>query len=798
MAMMQSVGVWTRGVLVGLLLALVTFGFAVQASDADPADMEVETLAAKVMRHVVTINPVELMGEVTVDGILDEPFWEQATKVSLKLETYPALLKKAPVATDAWVLRVNDSIVIGFHAYDPDPEKIQAPLRDRDGIERDDYVGISFDTDGKMVRTYEFYVSASGVQADWLRNRVEDKRARDWDANWEAASRVTTNGYTVEMKIPLQEIDIPQEKELKRILTFKRHYPRDVRHHIGAFTIIESDPDNNRRLDKKVQLSPSVTYVPKWQRDPAESSDWDWDDQFEVSLDLEYRLTSSLGLGATINPNYLEVEGDLTEVSINDPFTNLDPEKRPFFTKGIDIFGSPFDLVYTRNIEDPRAGLKLGGTIGDVATGNFLADDRELSLIVPGNLGSKRVTLDEESYSGAFRYRNDIRRGLSLGALATIRDGTTDYHNHVAGFDIYSKLSQDGTLRAQWLYSDSAYSETFAAKLYDDEAGPEDPADDTGIPGETGLREEVLRVRPGYDYGDDAWQVIYKHKKRHGYVTGRYQDVGEDFRADLGYLPRVDYRSGLLSGGLDHYFSSEEKGVSRLRLSGNLLKMESQRGESITDSREIWLNYWGLLQSWARIGFRDRDRVARRVLQNTLAIDGNAPEFREQQWIFRFETAPLRNARLMLAGRFGDQIDTVNYRLGELIELEPELILNVSDRYELALKNTYRQLDVPDGGRVFTENYLRLNLTYQLDRGSFVRFTLVDDYLKRNPEEYLYDQVEETERDTSVELLFAWKPTQRNVFFLGVKGNAIDRDELSHPAFDETLVYIKYAKPFSL
>jgi hypothetical protein len=185
-----------------------------------------------------------------------------------------------------------------------------------------------------------------------------------------------------------------------------------------------------------------------------------------------------------------------------------------------------------------------------------------------------------------------------LGSAATINP------NYVAGFDIYSKLGQADTLRAQWLYSDSQYSDAFAEKLYDEDLGPEDPAEDTGIPGETGLSEQVLRVRPEYGYGDDAWQVLYKHKQRGGYVTARYQDVGEDFRGDLGYMPRVDYRSGLLSGGLDHYFSSGKEGVSRVRLSANLLSMESQRGESIMDSGEIWLNYWGLLQSWVRVGYR--------------------------------------------------------------------------------------------------------------------------------------------------------------------------------------------------
>ena len=60
----------------------------------------------------------------------------------------------------------------------------------RDSIEFDDYVGLSLDLSGKLLTTYEFYVSASGVQADWVRNRVDDSRSRDWDADWQSAASI--------------------------------------------------------------------------------------------------------------------------------------------------------------------------------------------------------------------------------------------------------------------------------------------------------------------------------------------------------------------------------------------------------------------------------------------------------------------------------------------------------------------------------------------------------------------------------------------------------------------------------
>jgi hypothetical protein len=104
-------------------------------------------------------------------------------------------------------------------------------------------------------------------------------------------------------------------------------------------------------------------------------------------------------------------------------------------------------------------------------------------------------------------------------------------------------------------------------------------------------------------------------------------------------------------------------------------------------------------------------------------------------------------------------------------------------------------LDV-DEGRLFTENYLGLHLIYHLDKDSFFRFTLIDDYLKRDPELYLYEDVDEVDREIISEVLFAWKPTQLNTLFIGAKTGSIDNDVLDDLSLEEMSFYIKYKKVF--
>ena len=155
----------------------------------------------------------------------------------------------------------------------------------------------------------------------------------------------------------------------------------------------------------------------------------------------------------------------------------------------------------------------------------------------------------------------------------------------------------------------------------------------------------------------------------------------------------------------------------------------------------------------------------------------------------------MRNVNFILSGYVGEEIDKDNYRLGDVLELEPELRLYVGDRMELSLKNSFKRLNVK-GGRLFTENYLRLSLTYEFPEGSFARFTFIDDYVSRNTDLYLYEGKEALERETSGELLFAWKPGKGNLFLIGLQGGAMDTAELDGPTFDNWLFYVKYSRAF--
>lgn len=781
---------------VGVLLLQLTIGHAQGASnEEDKNDARDQIAELRDLLQVKEFHTPEIFGELVFDGVLNETAWQQAAEYEITFETYPARLEAAPVRTIVRVGRYEDDLVFAFDAFDDQSSNIQAPLRDRDGIELDDYVGVSIDPSGKLLETFEFYVNARGVQGDWIRNRIDDTRARDWDADWTAAATINDTGYQVEMRIPLSELELPTDKDTtKRFVLLKRHYPRTVRHHLTAITV-RTVPEKSMLPENQIIVVPGITLLNEQERDPETNGDWEGTGKSEVSLDLGYKPTPSFGVWATLNPNFLEVEADLTDFNINDPFTPLDVEKRPFFLKGIENFGTPFDIVYTRNIEDPIGGVNMSGSVSSLTTGNFLIYDRETSLIVPGNLSSDRVDLDLESTSGAFRYRFDKNPGSALGLISTVRTDGSEYYNLVGGVDFYKRFKAHNELRMQWLYSGTEYPTEIVDELCEDDGECDDLDNTIGVPGKTSLNEQVLRADPDQTYADDAIHIRYKYNRREGYVAARYLDVGEEFRADMGYMTRVDYRLYSLSGGVNHYFGKKEIGKQRFRPSLNYTRLESQDGELINESKEIWFNYWGIYQSWLRLGYRNRDRTAKRFLQNSLEIEGNSRLFQENQVEYRIETSVFKNFRFLISGKVGTQIDTDNYRLGDIMEVKPEIRWSVTDQLEINIKDTYRHLNV-DAGRLFTENYLGVSALYHLENGSFFRMTVIDDYVSKDPDLYLFDDEDELDREISAEVLFAWKPTQLNTFFIGAKTGAVDNDELEKADLEDMSFYIKYKRLF--
>ena len=165
-----------------------------------------------------------------------------------------------------------------------------------------------------------------------------------------------------------------------------------------------------------VEAQPFVTATANGEprrRRPASFDREDVDPDAGLNLRLGF---TSYALDATINPDFSQVESDEGQVTVNERFALFFPEKRPFFLEGIELFGTPQTLVYTRRIVDPKAGAKLTGKFGQLGVAHLTAVDETDAGDAWFNITRLRRDFGRNSIAGVTFTNRDAERRAQPGA----------------------------------------------------------------------------------------------------------------------------------------------------------------------------------------------------------------------------------------------------------------------------------------------------------------------------------------------------------------------------------------------
>jgi hypothetical protein len=489
---------------------------------------------------------------VTIDGVLDDEAWKYATKINIDTETNPGENIPARVTTVAYLIEDGEKLYIAFDAKDPDPQTIRAYLQDRDKAYNDDFVGIVLDTYNDERRAFEFFSNPLGVQMDLTNDDVNQREDDSWNAIWDSAGQITDAGYIVEMEIPLNQLRFPHVEgkqtwgfDLLRFYPREKRYrfssnslDRDVNCYLCQFNKIEGleDVTPGRDLEIVPTLTGSRTDSTE---DPGFEPLQNGDAETEAGVSIRWGITPDLTANLAINPDFSQVEADVAQLDINNQFALFFPETRPFFLEGADYFSTPVEAVFTRTVADPDIGAKLTGKRGNHTYGVFAAQDAITNLLMPGAFGSDSESLDQENTTFVGRYSRSFGDASSVGALLTARDGD-DYKNAVGGFDVRWKISDQHSVQAQYLRSDTEY--------------PEDIVDEYEQPSGSFDGDALVA---GYEYDSRSWFGYVQHE---AYSSG--------FRADSGFVPQVDVSKQEIGGG-HTWHAEEDDWWTRMRLFAN-------------------------------------------------------------------------------------------------------------------------------------------------------------------------------------------------------------------------------------
>jgi len=681
--------------------------------------------------------------EIKVDGVLDEQAWEDAAVIKLPYEWLPGDNIPAPVDTDCMVTFDNKYLYIGFRCYDPEPGKIRAHLMDRDSMDtfiQDDHVSFMFDTFNAERRGFQFRVNPLGVQADAVLAEAEGYEDFSWDLIWKSKAEITDWGYSLEIAIPFNQLRFPKSTDVQTWgFSAARSYPRSVRHRIAS---------HKRRRDVScilcqvnkltgfqgmstgwnVEIDPTLTASRTDARDPFPGGSFQaGDEDIEPGISLRWGITPNLILNATANPDFSQVEADVAQLDVNTRFALYYPEKRPFFLEGADFFLTPIQAVFTRTVADPHGGFKFTGKVGRNVFGFFGAYDRINNLTFPSNQGSTQGSVNEDVRSGVFRYRRDVGRGSQVGILYTGRM-TDGYYNHVGGMDGFIRLSRTKELRFQYLHSETDYTDV-TALLYGQRTG---------------------------DFGGDAIDASFYHIGRNWFYGLQYRDRNPTFRADYGYVPRVDIRryditlQRMVWGKRDSWFTG--------------LAFGAQGGEvydhsgTLTDQNvSVFCQYQGPLQSRVTLGY---DRVKQRYLNEIYELD-------MVTWMN--ELKPAGGVHLRLTAQFGDSVDYSNARKADALRFVPFAEFSFGRHINLNINHSYERLNL-GVDKIYEANLSQVKLVFNFNVKTFIRAIVQYYDVSRNPALYVFP-VDPKMQSIFTQFLFSYKLNPQTVLFLGYSDN---------------------------
>lgn len=310
---------------------------------------------------------------VVVDGHLNEPAWERATRLTGFSEYRPVDGQKASERTDVRVWYSPTALFFGIIAHDSSSGSVRASVADRDNIDRDDSVRIFLDTFNDRRRAFIFGVNPLGAQEDGVQTEGALNAGRVFSVNgsvdlspdyqYESKGVLTPDGYVVEGRIPFKSLRYPDVENGRWGVNILRKTQRTGREdtwtdarRTASFLAQAGTLEGLTDLERGVvvEAQPFVT----GSINGARAADGDFRrGGADVSPGVNLRLGfTNLSIDGTVNPDFSQVEADAGQVTQNERFALFYEEKRPFFLEGIERFATPNQLVYTRRIVDPLGG----------------------------------------------------------------------------------------------------------------------------------------------------------------------------------------------------------------------------------------------------------------------------------------------------------------------------------------------------------------------------------------------------------------------------------------------------------
>ncbi|MBG8552653.1 DUF5916 domain-containing protein [Hymenobacter guriensis] len=385
-----------------LLLAGLSLVLSSALAQTAPAPAPAAAPAA-----VRQLQAVRITEAIKLDGLLDEPIWQQAPIATDFIQNRPNPGPHEKHPTEVRILYDDAAIYVGAIMHDVAQDSIFRELGERDNLPNTDFFGIFLDTYRDKINGYGFFVTTGGVQAD---ARYSPASGEDfaWNAVWDSRTAIRGTDWIAEMRIPYSAIRFSTQAEQSWGLQFMRNrqslrqgfFWSEVKPAVDGFVnqwgVLTGlrDIKPPLRLSLTPYISAYANHYPYKEQGTRNTST-----SFNGGADVKWGINESFTLDATLVPDFGQVQSDNQVLNLS-PFEVQFQENRQFFTEGTELFNKG-NLFYSRRVGATPIGfgtasdkLRAGGENekGEYIPGEVLVSDPGVTRLLNATKISGRTS----------------------------------------------------------------------------------------------------------------------------------------------------------------------------------------------------------------------------------------------------------------------------------------------------------------------------------------------------------------------------------------------------------------------
>lgn len=691
------------------------------------------------------------------DGIVHAEEWQNSISFDINYEINPGNNIPSPYLTKAFISYTPTDLYVGFIAY-ADMENLRSSVRNRDEGFQDDNVFIGIDTYGDGRYMVGLGANPEGNQLDvkLLSTGNDDVT---YDVNFESKASKHEDSYHVELKIPFRVLQFKKAPQMEwKILLYRSTFTATNRSQNINFPIDLNNPCLPCQATSSITLegieSKNRVNLLPYVYSGLEGNRIKEPFAFQkptatVGLSGLFDLTNTTSLEYALNPDFSQVEADVSQINVNTTFALYFQERRPYFNEGNDIIETQLNSVYTRAVNQPLFSSKLISQ-GENQRIYWLAAYDEASPYLIA--GENRSYFGEggASFSNIFRYQRTFEQGTNWGFLTTNKVFKDGGYGHTFGVD--------GRYRFKKSYTASfEFNKSIIVEPQTDWIEEKDQINDknTLLDGET-LNGNALFLSLARNTRNWNTEIVYEHYSPH-------------YQTPLGFVTQNSIRFVEIYQGYQHFFEKDnfvkQLGID---LSSEFNYNYNKLRKLLNFNSSLFVQLSGNIQSQLRYTYTVNEEFegffARSMPEYSAFVSYN----------------PSETVRLGVFSSYGEALryDSENPAIGNNFFLGTFNNFQITPNLRISPSLRYNQLQNQADQSLYYAGFIaRATLNYQFNPNFSFR---------------IIGEFNDFDNRFFLQPLFKWNPNPFTLFYIGGTNGYSQLEQKNRYAIENSQLYLKF------